>query len=131
MQTVATLKSTVAQIKYLKPGESVSYNRKGMVNRDSIIATIRIGYADGYPRRLGINVGKIWVRGKLAPVIGTVCMDMIMIDVTDVPGVQEGDEVIIFGNELPVQEIAKWANTIPYEIMTGISQRVKRVYFEE
>ena len=131
LQTVATLKSTVAQIKYLKSGESVSYNRKGMVKRDSIIATIRIGYADGYPRRLGINVGKIWVRGKLAPVIGTVCMDMIMIDVTDIPAVQEGDEVIIFGNELPVQKIAKWANTIPYEIMTGISQRVKRVYFEE
>jgi len=65
------------------------------------------------------------------PIIGTVCMDMIMVDVTDIPGILEGDEVIIFGNGLPVQQVAEWATTIPYEIMTGISQRVKRVYFEE
>jgi len=131
LQTVATLKSTVAQLKYLKPGDSVSYNRKGVVNRDSIIATIRIGYADGYPRRLGNGIGKIWVKGKLAPVIGTVCMDMIMIDVTDITGVEEGDDVIVFGKESTVQQMAEWAGTIPYEIMTGVSQRVKRVYFEE
>ncbi len=131
LQTVATLKSTVAQLKNLKPGESVSYNRKGIVNRDSIIATIRIGYADGYPRRLGNGIGKIWIKGKLAPVIGTVCMDMIMIDVTDIPDVKEGDDVIVFGNQLPVQRVAEWANTIPYEIMTSVSQRVKRVYYEE
>ncbi len=131
LQTVATLKSTVAQLKNLKVGESVGYNRKGILNRDSIIATIRIGYADGYPRRLGNNVGKIWINGKLAPVTGTVCMDMVMIDVTDIPGVKEGDEVIIFGNQLPVQQVSQWAGTIPYELMTGVSQRVKRVYFEE
>lgn len=131
LQTVATLKSTVAQLKHLKPGESVSYNRKGVVKRDSVIATIRIGYADGYPRRLGNGIGKIAVKGKLAPVIGTVCMDMIMIDVTDIPGVQEGDDVTVFGKELSVSQVADWASTIPYEIMTGISQRVKRVYFEE
>ena len=131
LQTVATLKSTVAQLKYLQPGESVSYNRKGMVNRDSVIATIRIGYADGYPRRLGNNIGKIWIKGKLAPIIGTVCMDMVMIDVTDIAGVKEGDDVIIFGRQLPVQQVSQWAGTIPYEIMTGVSQRVKRVYFEE
>ena len=131
LQTVATLKSTIAQIKKLKKGESVSYNRKGVVNADSIIATVRIGYADGFPRRLGNGIGKIWVKGLLAPVMGTVCMDMFMIDVTNIPGVQEGDDVIIFGNQLPVQQVAQWADTIPYEIMTGISQRVKRVYFEE
>lgn len=131
LQTVATLKSTVAQLKYLHIGESVSYNRKGVVTRNSIIATIRIGYADGYPRRLGNGIGKIWVKEKPAPVIGAVCMDMTMVDVTDIPGVQEGDEVIVFGKELPVQQVAQWAGTIPYEIMTGISQRVKRVYFEE
>ena len=130
-QTVATLKSTVAQLKFLKTGDSVSYNRKGVVSRDSVIATIRIGYADGYPRRLGNGVGKIAVKGKFAPVIGTVCMDMIMIDVTDIAAVQEADEVIVFGKELSVQQLAEWATTIPYEIMTGISQRVKRVYFEE
>ncbi|MEI2740341.1 MAG: bifunctional UDP-N-acetylmuramoyl-tripeptide:D-alanyl-D-alanine ligase/alanine racemase [Chitinophagaceae bacterium] len=131
LQTVATLKSTVAQLKNLKKGESVSYNRKGIVERDSVIATIRIGYADGYPRRLGNGIGKVWLKGKLAPLIGTVCMDMFMIDVTDIPGVQEGEAVIIFGDRLPVQQIAQWAETIPYEIMTGVSQRVKRVYFEE
>jgi alanine racemase len=131
LQTVATLKSTIAQVRQLKKGESVSYNRKGIIEKNSVIATIRIGYADGYPRRLGNGVGKVWVKGKLAPVIGTVCMDMFMIDVTEIPGVQEGDDVIVFGKQLSVLEIAKWAGTIPYEIMTGISQRVKRVYFEE
>jgi len=128
---VTTLKSTVAQVKYLKAGESVSYNRKGLVNLDSVIATVRIGYADGYPRRLGNGAGKMLINGKLAPVIGTVCMDMTMLDVTGIPGVKEGDDVIVFGKELPVQQVAEWAQTIPYEIMTGVSQRVKRVYFEE
>jgi alanine racemase len=131
LQTVAALKSTVAQLKYLKAGESVSYNRKGMLNKDSVIATIRIGYADGYPRRLGNGIGKIWINGKLVPVVGTVCMDMFMVDVTDIPAVQQGDDVLIFGKQLSVQQLAEWAGTIPYEIMTGISQRVKRVYFEE
>ncbi|MCX6317890.1 MAG: alanine racemase [Bacteroidetes bacterium] len=131
LQTVATLRSTVAQLKKLHPGDSVSYNRKGMVQQESVIATIRMGYADGYPRRLGNGAGKVWIGGKLAPVIGTVCMDMFMVDVTAIPGVKEGDEVIIFGRELPVQQVAAWAGTIPYEIMTGISQRVKRVYYEE
>ena len=131
LQPVATLKSTIAQIKHLKKGESVSYNRKGIVKRDSIIATIRIGYADGYSRLLGNGAGKMLISHQLVPVIGAVCMDMTMVDITGIPDVNEGDEVIVFGNELPIQQIAEWANTIPYEIMTGISQRVKRVYFEE
>lgn len=131
LQPVATLRSTIAQLKHLKAGESVSYNRRGMVTRNSIIATVRIGYADGFSRRLGNGTGSMYVKWKLAPVIGTVCMDMTMIDVTDIEGVKEGDDVIIFGKELPVQQLAVWAGTIPYEIMTGISQRVKRVYFEE
>ena len=131
LQTVATLKSTIAQIKHLKKGESVSYNRQTILNQDSDIATIRIGYADGYPRRLGNGIGKIWLKGKLAPVVGVVCMDMIMIDITNMKGIQEGDDVIIFGSQLPVQQLAQWADTIPYEIMTGVSQRVKRVYFDE
>ncbi len=131
LQTVATLRSTIAQLKYVKVGESVSYNRKGVVKSDSIIATIRLGYADGYSRRLGNGIGKMLVNGQVAPVIGTVCMDMTMIDVTGIPDVKEDDEVIVFGNELSIGQIAKWADTIPYEIMTSISQRVKRVYFEE
>lgn len=131
LQTVATLRSTVAQVKHLRAGDSVSYNRKTIVSRDSVIATVRIGYADGYPRRLGNGIGKVWIKGQLAPVAGTVCMDMIMVDVTGIADVQEGDDVMIFGESLPVQQVAELASTIPYEIMTGVSQRVKRVYFEE
>jgi Alr-MurF fusion protein len=131
LQPVATLRSTIAQLKQLQPGDTVSYNRRGAIDQPSLIATVRIGYADGYSRRFSNGVGKMWVRGQLVPVIGTVCMDMTMIDVTAVPGVQEGDEVIIFGQELPVQQLAQWGGTIPYEIMTGISQRVKRVYYQE
>lgn len=128
---VSTLRSTVAQVKQIKSNETVGYGRKGTVEKDSTIATIRIGYADGYPRSLSNGSGKIWINGRLAPIVGSVCMDMTMIDVTDIQGVNEGDQVVLFGNELPVAEVAKWAKTIPYELLTGISQRVKRVYFEE
>ena len=131
LQPVATLKSTIAQLRHLKAGETIGYNRKGVVEKDSIIATISIGYADGFSRRFGNAAGKIWVRGQLAPVIGAVCMDMTMVDVTDIPGVKQGDEVTIFGKEIPIQDLANWAGTIPYEIMTSISERVKRVYYEE
>lgn len=131
LEPVATLRATIAQLKRLHPGETVSYNRRGIVKEESLIATVRIGYADGYSRRLGSGVGKMWVAGHMAPVIGTVCMDMTMIDVTGIPNVQEGDEVIIFGPQLPVEQVAEWAGTIPYEIMTGVSGRVKRVYFQE
>lgn len=127
---VATLKSTIAQLKRVKKGETVSYNRKGVILRDAVIATVRIGYADGYSRRLSNGNGKMLVNKKMAPVVGTVCMDMTMIDVTEIPGVKEGDEVIVFGAQLSLQQLASWAGTIPYEIMTGISQRVKRVYYE-
>jgi alanine racemase len=131
LEPVATLKSTIAQIRHLKAGETVGYNRKGVIEKDSMIATISIGYADGFSRRLGNGVGRIWVKEQLAPVVGTICMDMTMIDVTGIPGIKQGDEVIIFGKEIPIQDLANWAGTIPYEIMTGISERVKRVYYEE
>lgn len=131
LETVATLKSTIAQLKHLQKGETVSYNRRASIEKNSVIATIRLGYADGFPRRLGNGVGKVYINGKLAPVVGTVCMDMFMVDVTDIENVKEGDTVIIFGKELPVEQVAQWAHTIPYEMMTGISQRVKRVYFVE
>jgi len=129
LQPVATLRSTVAQIKEVKAGESISYNRRGVVTRDSRIATVRIGYADGYSRRFGNSVGRMLVHGQSAPVIGTVCMDMTMIDVTDIANVKEGDDVIVFGSNLPVQDLAALIQTIPYEIMTSVSQRVKRVYY--
>lgn len=131
LHTVTTLKSTIAQVRNVKAGETIGYGRKGQVLRDSLIATIRIGYADGFSRKLGNGNGSIYLNGHLAPVIGEVCMDMTMIDVTDIAEATEGDEVEIFGKNIPIQQLAIWAKTIPYEVMTGISQRVKRVYFEE
>lgn len=130
VENVTTLKTTISQIKHIKNGETVGYGRKGMVNRDSIIATVRIGYADGYPRLLSNGIGKMLINGKMAPVIGNVCMDMTMIDITGI-NAAEGDEVIVFGEAISVQTVAAWANTIPYEILTNISHRVKRIYFEE
>jgi Alr-MurF fusion protein len=131
LKEVSVLKSTIAQIKQLKDGETVGYNRNGIAVGNRIIATVRIGYADGYPRSLGNGNGKMWIKGHLAPVTGSICMDMTMIDITGIADVHEGDEVLIFGNELSVEQVARWAQTIPYEILTGVSQRVKRIYFEE
>ncbi|MEI8052992.1 MAG: bifunctional UDP-N-acetylmuramoyl-tripeptide:D-alanyl-D-alanine ligase/alanine racemase [Bacteroidota bacterium] len=130
LENVTTLKTTIAQIKKIKKGDTVGYGRKGLTAHDSLIATVRIGYADGYSRAFGNGNGKMLVNGQMAPVIGNVCMDMTMLDITGVDA-NEGDEVIVFGEQLPVKKIAQWANTIPYEILTNISQRVKRVYFEE
>lgn len=131
LQTVVTLRSTIAQTRKVKKGESVGYNRRGVVERDSLVATVRIGYADGYDRRLGNGVGVMHIDGHPARVLGNVCMDMTMIDVTDVPGVQEGDVVEVFGKHTTVQQIAQATGTIAYEVLTSISQRVKRVYIEE
>lgn len=131
LKTVSTLTTTIAQIKFVKAGETVGYGRLHVIPNDVTIATVRIGYADGYPRSLSNGVGSMLVHDKLAPVIGNVCMDMTMIDISEIKNVHIGDQVVVFGNLLPIQTIAKWANTISYEIMTGISQRVKRIYFEE
>ena len=130
LQNVTTLKTTVAQIKHVKKGESIGYNRAAFAAADLKIATVRIGYADGYPRLLSNGVGKMMLNGNTAAVIGNICMDMTMIDITGMQ-VFEGDEVIVFGEEPNVSTIAGWAQTISYEILTNISQRVKRVYFEE
>jgi alanine racemase len=131
LQTVATLRTTIAQIRLVKAGESVGYNRKGILSQDSLIATVRIGYADGYSRKFSNGVGKMFINGSLAPVVGNVCMDMTMLNITQIKNIHEGDEVEVFGANLPVQQLGKWADTIPYEILTGISQRIKRVYYEE
>ena len=130
LQQVATLKTTISQIKSVSPSETVGYSRKGILNRETLVATVAVGYADGIDRRLGNGTGKMLVNGQLVPIIGNVCMDMCMLDITDVPA-KEGDEVIVFGPELSVALMAKWIGTIPYEVLTGISQRVKRVYFQE
>lgn len=130
LKEVSCLKTTVAQVKQIPKGETIGYGRKAMARHNMVIATVRLGYADGYPRKLSNGKGSMLLQGYLAPVIGNICMDMTMIDITGIDGVQEGDEVIVFGKELPISQVAEWAETIPYEIMTGISQRVKRVYFE-
>ena len=131
LRNVTTLTTTIAQIKNVKKGETVGYGRTVKVARDTTAATVRVGYADGYPRILSNGKGKMFLKDTLVPVIGNVCMDMTMLDITGIEDMHEGDEVIIFGEELPVQYLAQWSNTIPYEIITGISQRVKRVYFQE
>ncbi|MDB5248247.1 MAG: UDP-N-acetylmuramoyl-tripeptide--D-alanyl-D-alanine ligase [Segetibacter sp.] len=131
LQTVATLRSTIAQIREVKKGETVGYSRRAIMNRDSVIATMRIGYADGFSRKLGNGVGHVFIKGQLAAVVGSVCMDMTMIDITGIDGISEGDVVEIFGANLPVEQVAKWCDTIPYEIMTSVSHRVKREYYEE
>lgn len=127
---VSTLKTTISQIKHVKKGDTVGYGRVGKVSKDKTIATIGIGYADGLSRKLSDKKGVMLVNGKRAHVIGNVCMDMTMLDITGLEA-QEGDEVIVFGKNPSVEEVAKAAETIAYEILTGISARVKRVYFQE
>lgn len=131
LKNVLILTTTISQIKKVKAGETVGYGRMGKVLKDSTIAIVKIGYADGYSRKLGNGNGKMLVKNKLVPVIGNVCMDMTMLDVSAIKNLKEGDEVIVFGQVLSLQMLSYWAQTIPYEIMTGISQRVKRVYYEE
>lgn len=131
LQQVGTLKTTIAQIKDIDAGETVGYNRQGVAVAPMRIATICIGYADGYPRALGNGNAHVLIHDKPAKLVGVVCMDMCMVDITHIPEAQEGDEVIVFGPQLPLTELSKWADTIPYEMMTGVSQRVKRVYVNE
>ncbi len=130
LQTVGTLKTVISQIKYLKSGESVGYSRKGILEKDSKIATIAIGYADGFDRGFSKGVGKVLVKGVACPVVGNVCMDMTMIDVSEAD-CKEGDEVIIFGKDLSIKDLAASIGTISYEILTGVSERVKRVFYKE
>ena len=127
---VSTLKTTILEIQKVPKGDSVGYSRRTFVDRDSRIAIIPIGYADGLDRRLSNRVGKVSIGGKHCPIIGNICMDACMVDVTDT-NAKEGDPVIVFGNDPSVCEIADKLGTIPYEILTSVSPRVKRVYFRE
>jgi alanine racemase len=127
---VSTFKTRITQIKELEKGETIGYNRVGKVDKQMRIATIPVGYADGIPRSLSNGIGKFRINRHLAPLIGNVCMDMCMLDITGIRA-NEGDEVIIFGKDHSVKNIAKYSNTIAYEILTGISRRVKRVYYQE
>ncbi|WP_293789353.1 bifunctional UDP-N-acetylmuramoyl-tripeptide:D-alanyl-D-alanine ligase/alanine racemase [uncultured Pedobacter sp.] len=130
LQTVMVLKTTVTQVKTLAPGETVGYSRRGVMPNGGKIATVKIGYADGYTRYFGNGVGKMLINGHLVPTIGSICMDMTMLDVTAIE-VKPGDEAIVFNQKHTIMQLAKDIGTIPYEILTNISQRVKRVYFYE
>jgi alanine racemase len=136
LQTVNSLKATVSQVKNVQAGETVGYGRMGRAEKPMRIATLSIGYADGLLRRAGNGRFSVLIKGKKAPLFGNVCMDMVMADVSEIPNAEEGDQVLVFGkdpdgNELPVQELAACLDTIPYEIFTSISGRVKRVYVQE
>ena len=130
LRHVTSLRTEITQIKVVKAGESVGYNRSFVAESDRLIATVSVGYADGMFRLLGNGNFSLWVKGEAAPVVGDICMDMCMIDVTGMK-VKEGDAVIVFNAEHPVTELATAAQTIPYEVLSRISRRVKRVYFHE
>lgn len=128
INNVCTLKTTILQLRNVPKDETVGYSRRGILTRDSVIAAIPIGYADGLNRHLGRGHGYCLVNGKRAPYVGNICMDVAMIDVTDID-CHEGDTVEIFGDNLPVTVLSDILDTIPYEVLTGVSERVKRVYF--
>jgi len=137
LRNVSTLKSAITQIKRIQAGDTIGYNRQGKAIDDMVVAVVAIGYADGLNRRLGNGIGALYVHRQPAPVIGNVCMDLTMIDITgiEITGIKtcikEGDEVIIFGDDHPIGELAGKIGTIPYEVLTSISRRVKRIYFHE
>lgn len=130
LRSSSTLKSVISQIKSLKKGDTVGYSRKGIINKDSRIAVVPIGYEDGYLRIFGNGKAYMTVQGVKCPTVGNICMDMCMIDVTEVAA-KEGDEVIVFGQIPSIQELATWGGTIPYEVLTNVSSRVKRVFTSE
>ena len=123
-------KTTILQLRHVPAGETVGYSRKGVLTRDSVIAAIPIGYADGLNRHLGNRHCYCLVNGQRAEYVGNICMDVCMIDVTDIP-CAEGDSVEIFGEQLPVTVLSDAIDTIPYEILTDVSNRVKRVYYQD
>ncbi len=130
LSPVSTLKTTILQLRRVPKDETVGYSRRGVLQRDSLIAAIPIGYADGLSRHLGRGAGYCLVNGQKAPYVGNICMDVAMIDVTDIP-CQEGDSVEIFGEHLPVNVLSDVLDTIPYEVLTAVSGRVKKVYFQD
>ncbi len=130
LEPISELKSEISQIRKIKAGETVGYGRKGVAEKDTTVATIAIGYADGFNRAFSNGTISVNINGHRAPVIGNVCMDMTMVDVSDIPA-EVGDEVIIFGKDPTIQELANAIGTIPYEILTNVSERVKRVYHSE
>lgn len=128
LRTVMTLKSRVTLLRTLPAGHGVSYGRAFITSRPTRVATVGIGYGDGYPRQVSGNGAEVWLSGRRFPILGRVTMDQIMIDVTDCPEVREGDEVELFGSNMPVDEVARKAGSVVWEILTGITPRVLRCY---
>ncbi|MDE6301177.1 MAG: alanine racemase [Muribaculaceae bacterium] len=131
LATVATLKSTIISLRHWPAGTTIGYGRRGVLNRDSVIATVAIGYADGINRHLGRGNASFIVDGVACPTVGNICMDQLMIDVTDVPDVKVGDEVEIYGTRQPVEHLAEILDTIPYELIATVSPRVARIYYND
>ncbi len=129
LKVASRLKTTIAQIKHIPAGATVGYERRGKVSDARKVATLAIGYADGFSRALGNGKSHVWINGQLAPVLGDVCMDMMMVDITHIEA-QPGDEVVIFGPEYPIAQVAAAAHTISYEILTNGGERVRRVYYQ-
>ena len=130
LHPISTLKTIILQIHDVDADETVGYSRKGVLTRSSRIAALPIGYADGLNRKFGNGNGYCMINGKKAPYVGNICMDVCMVAVTDID-CKEGDEVEIFGTNLPVTKLAEWIDTIPYEILTSVSTRIKRVYYSD
>ena len=130
LAVVSTLRTTIIALREYEPGETIGYGRHGRIERPSLIATIPIGYADGMNRHFGRGAINVVVNGKEAPTIGNICMDACMIDVTGID-CKVGDSVEIFGDNAPIYRLAEVLDTIPYEVLTSISPRVKRVYYRE
>lgn len=131
LRPVVSFKTVISQISQVQEGESVGYSRKYKADHPTRIATIPVGYADGIPRLIGNQVGKVGIGKKLAPIVGNICMDMMMINIDGIPHVKEGDPVILFNGQLSLKEFAGYCNTITYEVLTSISPRVKRIYIKD
>ena len=131
-EPVMTLKTVVSMIKEMQPGQCASYGRRFTAEKPTKVATLCTGYADGYPRLLSCGKGVVEIHGKACPVLGRVCMDQMMVDVTDIPGAQEGDEAVLLGRQgdeqIDAEEMAAWLDTISYEVLCSPSKRVPRVY---
>ena len=130
LQNVATFKTVISQISKVEKGDSIGYSRKYIAEKDTRIATIPIGYADGIPRLIGNKKGFVIIKGQKVPIVGNVCMDMLMADLGEIPA-KEGDEVVIFNSCKTLEEFADYCQTIPYEVLTSISRRVKRIYVKD
>lgn len=131
LRPISTLRSVIIALHDWDKTETIGYGRRGVLTRDSVVATVPVGYADGFNRHCGRGNWHVMVNGHRCPVVGNICMDICMVDVTDVPGVRVGDPVTIFGRENTVMEMADVLDTIPYECLTSVSPRVRRVYYRE